>query len=86
MSDKITVYGYPEGCPACDQLKQLLTLLSIPFEFIPIAPESRERAILRDAGYGTVPQAFDPSGASLGGLSDFRKVARLGLQAGGLLG
>ncbi|WP_422049743.1 glutaredoxin family protein [Shimia sp.] len=86
MSNPLTVYGYDNGCPACDDLKQLLTLLSIPFDFIAVAPDSRERAVLREAGYETVPQVFTPSGVSVGGLSDFRKVARLGLQAGGLLG
>lgn len=87
MFDKLTIYGYASGCPACDNLKALLDNLGVQYDFIAIGPESRERAILRDAGYDTLPQAFEAlTGRSLGGYSDFRKVARLGLQAGGMLG
>lgn len=86
MNNPITIYGYAEGCPACTELKQLLDLLSIPYEFLSIGRESRERAILRDAGYETVPQAFSATGEALGGLSEFRKVARLGIQAAGMSG
>lgn len=85
MNDKMTIYGYAEGCPACDDLKTLLDLLSIPYDFIPVERGGDVREAMRDLGYTTLPQAFDRSERSLGGLSEFRKVARLGLCAAGML-
>ena len=85
MTNKLTIFGYAEGCPACDDLKSLLDLLNIPYTFHHTAPESHARASLRAEGYATLPQVFSPSGEALGGYSDFRKVARLGIQAAGLL-
>lgn len=87
MTPSIFIYGYAEGCPACDQLKQLLALLGVPYEYRPVERQSALRESLMVEGYTTLPQAFETAtGRSLGGYSDFRKVARLGLQAGGLLG
>lgn len=86
MQEPIHVWGYAEGCPACTDLKALLDLLSIPYEFHDITRNSPERAALRDAGFKTVPQAFTADGRGLGDLSDFRKAARLGIQAAGHLG
>lgn len=87
MTTSIFIYGYAEGCPACDQLKSLLDLLGVPYEFRPVGRESILRSRLKAQGYDTLPQAFEAAtGRSLGDYSDFRKVARLGLQAGGLLG
>lgn len=86
MIEPIKVWGYAEGCPACDELKTLLDLLSIPYDFIDITKNSPERAALKDAGFKTVPQAFTAQGRGLGDLSDFRKAARLGIQAAGCLG
>jgi len=86
MTNKLTIFGYAEGCPACDDLKSLLDLLNIPYTFHHTAPESHARASLRAEGYATLPQVFSPSGEALGGYSEFRKTARLGIQAAGLLG
>lgn len=47
----------------------------------------RPQESLEGCRVGTLPCALEnPSGRALGGYSDFRKVARLGLQAGGMLG
>lgn len=87
MNEPIIIFGYSEGCPACDQLKSLLDLLGVQYDFRPVARGSALRARLKAEGYDTLPQAVEATtGRSLGGYSDFRKVARLGLQAGGLLG
>ena len=86
MSSKLTIFGYAEGCPACDDLKSLFDLLSVPYTYHAIARDSPARASLRASGYETLPQVFSPSGEALGGYSDFRKTARLGIQAAGLLG
>lgn len=87
MIPSIFIYGYAEGCPACDNLKALLDLLGVPYDFTPVERHSALRERLKAEGYDTLPQAFEvATGRSLGGYSDFRKVARLGLQAGGLLG
>lgn len=85
MNTTLHVWGYNEGCPACTDLKQLLDLLSIPYVFYECRGTS-ERAALKDAGYKTVPQVFTEDGRSCGDLSDFRKTARLGIQAAGLMG
>lgn len=60
------VWGYPTGCPACDNLKALLTALGVNFQFHPIERDSPARQQLRDAGFATVPQVFDLDGAHLG--------------------
>jgi glutaredoxin len=87
MTPSIILFGYADGCPACDQIKSLLDLLGVPYDYRPVERGSALRERLRDEGYETLPQAFEAAtGRSLGGYSDFRKVARLGLQAGGLLG
>lgn len=85
MTSPIHIWGYNEGCPACTDLKALLDLLSIPYVFHECRGTG-ERSALRDAGFQTVPQVFTEDGRGLGDLSDFRKVARLGIQAAGLLG
>ena len=85
MSDKLIIFGYASGCPACDDLKSLLDLLSIPYNYGTVERDSPVRATLRDAGFDTLPAIFSPSGESLGGYSEFRKTARLGIQAAGLL-
>lgn len=87
MTPPIIIFGYPEGCPACDNLKSLLGLLGVPFEYRPVERQSALRESLLAEGYATLPQVFcGTTGRSLGDYSDYRKVARLGLQAGGLLG
>ena len=87
MNQPIIVYGYPSGCPACDQLKALLDVLGVQYEYRDVERESYLRRALRANGVATLPCAVEaPTGRILGGYSDFRKVARLGLQAGGLLG
>ena len=87
MNQPIIVYGYATGCPACDQIKTLLDVLGVQYDYRPVERESGLRRALRDAGVATLPCAIEaPTGRILGGYSDFRKVARLGLQAGGLLG
>jgi glutaredoxin len=87
MTPSIFIYGYADGCPACDQLKSFLDLVGVQYDYRPVERGSALRERLRDAGYATLPQAFESlTGRSLGGYSDFRKVARLGLQAGGMLG
>ena len=87
MNQPIIVYGYASGCPACDQLKALLDLIGVQYDYRPVERGSGLRRALRDAGVATLPCAVEaPTGRILGGYSDFRKVARLGLQAGGLLG
>ena len=32
----VTIYGYTEGCPACDALKALLINHGIEYRFIPV--------------------------------------------------
>ena len=87
MTPQIFIYGYAEGCPACDNLKGLLDNIGVPYSFTPVGRDSPLRRLLKEQGYDTLPQAFEArTGRSLGGYSDFRKVARLGLQAAGLMG
>lgn len=78
-TDKLHVWGYEQGCPSCDELKALLTLLKVPFEFHAIERECAARASLRDAGFKTVPQVFTPNGTSLGGFSELRRAGAAGI-------
>lgn len=87
MTTSIFIYGYAEGCPACDNLKALLDNIGVQYTFTPVGRDSPLRKLLREQGYDTLPQAFCArTGRSLGDYSDFRKVARLGIQAAGMLG
>lgn len=86
MTQQLHVWGYSEGCPACTDLKALLSTLGIPFVYHSITRGSPEREALRGAGFATVPQVFDPLGNHLGDLSTYRKAARLGIQGAGHLG
>ena len=78
MTNLIHVWGYPEGCPACTNLKTLLDLLGVPYVFHGIDRNGPERAALRDAGFATVPQIFTTDGLHLGDYSDARKAALTG--------
>lgn len=71
MTEKLHVWGYAEGCPACTKLKSLFDLLNVPHQFHPIDRNSSERAALKDAGFDTVPQVFTTAGLHLG-FSDYR--------------
>ena len=75
------VWGYPEGCPACDKLKGMLTALSINFQFHPIERDSPERQLLRDAGFATVPQVFDVDGRHIGDYGTLRLRAKQAVEA-----
>jgi len=75
----LQVYGYPSDCPACDKLKALLELLMVPFTFYAIERESRERAILRDQGFKTVPVVFTAEGRSVGDYGTLRRAAHAGV-------
>lgn len=73
--ETIHVWGYSEGCPACDKLKEILDLLGLPYQYHAIPRESPEREALRDAGFDTVPQVFTSDGAAMGGLLELRRAA-----------
>lgn len=63
---ELHVYGYPSGCPACDNLKALLIEHGLSFTFHHLHPQGPKRELLRAAGFSTVPQAFDREGNHLG--------------------
>lgn len=75
MTSPIHVWGYATGCPACTNIKTLFSLLNIDHTFHAIEPDSRERNLLREAGFSTVPQVFTLDGEHLGDWSTFRQAA-----------
>ncbi len=75
MTTHLHVWGYADGCPACTNLKTLLTLLGFSFTFHSIHRDGAQRAALRDAGFDTVPQVFTPEGLHIGDYQVFRKAA-----------
>jgi len=77
---KLSVFGYDEGCAACDELKALLSILRVPFTFTALERDGPARAALRDAGYATVPQVFTPCGTSLGGFSELARAGKAGIR------
>lgn len=79
MADELIIYGYPSGCPACDQAKDVLEVLGLPYEFRPVERHSALRKRLLDLGADTLPSIYTASGAPLGGASELRKAARLGV-------
>lgn len=56
--DQIDIFGYANGCPACDELKTFLTSKNIPFQSINMERDSQLRDHFRDLGYATVPICF----------------------------
>ena len=58
IKQKIDIFGYAEGCPACDELKAFLTYKNIPFQSINMDRDSQLRDHFRDLGYATVPICY----------------------------
>ena len=56
--DRIDIFGYAEGCPACEELKTFLRAKNIPFQSINMERDSQLRDHFRDLGYATVPICF----------------------------
>lgn len=54
----IDVFGYAEGCPACERLKEYLTDKNIPFNTVNMERESQLRDEFRSLGYKTVPICY----------------------------
>ena len=52
------VYGYEEGCPACDKIKQLLEKHRISYTFVPVSQDCPHRKWLFKQGHQTVPQVY----------------------------
>ena len=71
--NELHLYGYPEGCPACDKLKQLLAEHKLGYTFHPLTPTHPAREALRDLGFATVPQLFD---SNWGHIGDYATVKR----------
>lgn len=71
---EVHVYGYPSGCPACDQLKLLLIEHHISFTFHHLHREGAKREALREAGFATVPQVFTREGHWMGDYTTIRKA------------
>lgn len=72
--DEVHVYGYPDGCPACDQLKALLIEHGISFTFHHLHRKGPLREALRALGFATVPQVFDRNGSHIGDFTTIRKA------------
>jgi glutaredoxin len=72
--DDIHVYGYPEGCPACDLLKALLYDLGLSYTFHHLHPQGPLREALRREGFSTVPQVFSREGVHLGDYQALKKA------------
>ena len=56
--DRIDIFGYAEGCSACEELKTFLKSKNIPFQSINMERDSQLRDHFRDLGYATVPICF----------------------------
>ena len=57
----VRVYGYTEGCEACDKLKELLDRNNITYTFIPVGRKDTgcvHRNWVVAQGYDTVPQVW----------------------------
>ena len=57
----VRVYGYSEGCEACDKLKVLLRNHNITHTFIPVGKKDSgcvHRNWVVSQGYDTVPQVW----------------------------
>lgn len=81
MTTKLHVWGYLDGCPACTNLKALLSVSGVEFVFHAIDRNSPERAALRDAGFDTVPQVFTAEGIHLGDYQTFKVAAKAAVEA-----
>ena len=60
-TNMLRVYGYTQGCPACDELKTLLTRHNISFTFIPVGRKGSDcvhRKWVVSQGHDTVPQVW----------------------------
>ena len=52
----IVLYGYAEGCPACDDAKQHFKDNNIEFHFVDLQhADTAQRQCFRDRGFKTVP-------------------------------
>ena len=71
---ELHVYGYPEGCPACDTLKALLIEHGLSFTYHHLHRKGPKRELLRASGFATVPQVFDREGRHLGDLNGLRRA------------
>lgn len=74
-AEQLHIFGYPEGCPACDALKDLLVDQGVSFTFHHLQRDCPTRTALRDTyGFQTVPQAFLPDGSHVGDYNEIRNA------------
>lgn len=74
-NQQMTIFGYAEGCPACDQLKLFLTERNIPFQSVNMERDSELRDQFRQLGYATVPICY-VDGWHVGGKDEVIKTLK----------